>query len=43
MVWMWKWNTDNFAVIMTFNGHASRVTCGDFTPDGSNLSSYWAI
>lgn len=26
---------------MSFNGHAGSVTCGDFTPDGSNLSSSW--
>jgi len=26
---------------MSFNGHAGGVTCGDFTPDGSNLSSSW--
>ncbi|CAL5209313.1 unnamed protein product [Lathyrus oleraceus] len=31
---VWMWNTDNFAFLMSFNGHASSVTCGDFTPDG---------
>ncbi|KAK2404289.1 COMPASS H3K4 histone methylase component WDR5B [Trifolium repens] len=31
---VWMWNTNNLALFMSFDGHASKVTCGDFTPDG---------
>ena len=37
------WNTDNAALLNTFIGHGDSVTCGDFTPDGSNFSSSWCI
>ncbi|KEH43596.1 putative transcription factor WD40-like family [Medicago truncatula] len=33
-VWMWNSNLD---FLMSFNGHAGSVTCGDFTPDGRTI------
>ncbi|KAF1882374.1 hypothetical protein Lal_00039021 [Lupinus albus] len=32
---VWMWNADKVAFLNMFAGHASSVTCGDFTPDGS--------
>ena len=29
------WNADHNAFLNTFAGHSSTVTCGDFTPDGT--------
>ncbi|KAK9056445.1 hypothetical protein SSX86_023806 [Deinandra increscens subsp. villosa] len=34
---VWMWNADRSAYLNTFSGHASTVTCGDFTPDGMFL------
>lgn len=34
---VWMWNADNSAFLNTFSGHASAVTCGDFTPDGKTI------
>nr|GFC15607.1 angio-associated migratory cell protein [Tanacetum cinerariifolium] len=34
---VWMWNADNSAFLNTFFGHASAVTCGDFTPDGKTI------
>ncbi|KAK7246441.1 hypothetical protein RIF29_41309 [Crotalaria pallida] len=31
---VWMWNADRAAFLNMFAGHASSVTCGDFTPDG---------
>ncbi|KAJ0750111.1 putative transcription factor WD40-like family [Helianthus annuus] len=31
---VWMWNADRSAYLNTFSGHASTVTCEDFTPDG---------
>ena len=33
---VWMWNADRGAFLSTFAGHGGSVTCGDFTPDGSN-------
>ena len=32
---VWLWNADKSAYLNMFSGHASSVTCGDFTPDGT--------
>lgn len=32
---VWMWNADHNAFLNTFAGHSSTVTCGDFTPDGT--------
>jgi WD40 repeat protein len=40
---VWMWNINSLAIFMSLDGHASKVTCGDFTPDGSNLSTSWLI
>lgn len=34
---VWMWNADKVAYLNMFSGHASTVTCGDFTPDGNSL------
>ena len=34
---VWMWNADKGACLQTFSGHGGSVTCGDFTPDGSQL------
>ncbi|RVW78082.1 Angio-associated migratory cell protein [Vitis vinifera] len=31
---VWMWNADRSAYLNMFSGHASSVTCGNFTPDG---------
>jgi WD40 repeat protein len=31
---VWMWNADHKAIMNTFAGHSSTVTCGEFTPDG---------
>ncbi|KAJ0499886.1 putative transcription factor WD40-like family [Helianthus annuus] len=31
------WNADRSAYLMSFSGHSSTVTCGDFTPDGKTI------
>lgn len=33
----WMWNADKGVFLNMFSGHGSRVTCGDFTPDGTIL------
>jgi len=33
----WLWNCDKGALLNTFSGHGSSVTCGDFTPDGTEI------
>lgn len=33
---VWMWNADRAAYLNMFSGHGSSVTCGDFTPDGTN-------
>ncbi|KAK7253078.1 hypothetical protein RIF29_37491 [Crotalaria pallida] len=34
----WMWNKDNEISPITYlTGHGSRVTCGDFTPDGGKI------
>lgn len=33
---VWLWNADKNAYLNMFAGHASSVTCGDFTPDGNS-------
>lgn len=35
---VWMWNADRAAYLNMFSGHGSSVTCGDFTPDGTNNS-----
>ena len=32
---VWMWNADRSAYLNMFSGHASSVTCGNFTPDGT--------
>ena len=34
---VWLWNCDKGALLNTFSGHGSSVTCGDFTPDGTEI------
>ena len=34
---VWMWNGDRGVFLNTFSGHASAVTCGDFTPDGKTI------
>ncbi|KAL5538530.1 hypothetical protein UlMin_044692 [Ulmus minor] len=34
---VWMWNADRGAYLNMFSGHASNVTCGDFTPDGKTI------
>ncbi|KAL3843314.1 hypothetical protein ACJIZ3_000717 [Penstemon smallii] len=36
---VWMWNADRAAYLNVFAGHASSVTCGDFTPDGKSICS----
>ncbi|CAM8891639.1 unnamed protein product [Rhodiola kirilowii] len=37
---LWMWNADRGgAYLNMFTGHASSVTCGDFTPDGKLICS----
>ena len=36
-IWMWDANTGDYLTIL---GHASTVTCGDFTPDVSISSLF---
>lgn len=41
---VWLWNADKNAYLNMFSGHASSVTCGKFTPDGTFiflLIRYW--
>ena len=35
---VWMWNADRGAYLNMFSGHASSVSCGDFTPDGTIFS-----
>ena len=35
---VWMWNADNGHCLNVFSGHGATVTCGDFTPDGTNSS-----
>jgi angio-associated migratory cell protein len=35
------WNADENSLLNVFSGHGGSVTCGDFTPDGTNFSSYF--
>ncbi|GKB32260.1 angio-associated migratory cell protein [Tanacetum coccineum] len=37
---VWMWNADNSALLNTFSGHASAVTCGDFNPDGKQICRF---
>lgn len=34
---VWTWNAGKCAYLDVFSGHSSSVTCGDFTPDDTNL------
>lgn len=36
---VWMWNADKMAYLNMFSGHGNSVTCGDFTPDGTDLVS----
>lgn len=35
---VWMWNADKNAYLNMFSGHSGSVTCGDFTPDGTNFN-----
>lgn len=37
---LWMWNADKEAYLNMFSGHNLNVTCGDFTPDGIDISFY---
>lgn len=37
------WNADNGNCLNVFSGHGAIVTCGGFTPDGTNVSSFSPI
>ncbi|KAL3835567.1 hypothetical protein ACJIZ3_010303 [Penstemon smallii] len=36
---VWMWNVDRPSFPYVFTGHANRVTCADFTPDGRKICS----
>ncbi|KAL4591987.1 hypothetical protein LXL04_004964 [Taraxacum kok-saghyz] len=36
-VWLWNIADVDAVYLTTFSGHASTVTCGDFTPDGKTI------